>query len=206
MFAALALAAAIACSKDTVPQPRSLFSGVISALHVDEGSGNATVKGEDRQLTEFRLSIAACRFPGYTLGLVAAGHVRSVRTGDRVVGGVTSNRYAQIFSSGYEIQRRWRDSSVFHPMVGFGMGTMHVDNYYYTRGTADTYPTYDYTEHGRSTYYAPSVGLEASLFKYMTIYAIVGSRYAGNVNVPGLAAGDLSGKYTIVGFGFGKFR
>jgi hypothetical protein len=157
-------------------------------------------------MMEFRLSIAACRFPGYTLGLVAAGHPRSIRTGERVVGGISSNRYAQISSSGYEIQRRWRDSSVFHPMVGFGIGAMRVDNYYYTRATANTYATYDYTEHARSTYYAPSVGLEASLFKYMTMYAIVGSRYGGNIDIPGLGAGDLSGKYSIVGFGFGKFR
>jgi hypothetical protein len=119
---------------------------------------------------------------------------------------VKAPRYAQLGSSGYEIQRRWRDSSVFHPIVGFGIGSAKARNYIYTQATTTSYGRYQYTEEGRSTYYEPSVGLEASLFKYVTMYAIVGSRFGGNMNIPGLGPGDLSGKYSIVGFGFGKFR
>jgi hypothetical protein len=155
---------------------------------------------------EFRLSMASCRWPEYTLAVVSRGHPFAVKTGERVVDGVSSARYVQLGSTGYEIQRRWRDSSVFHPIVGFGVGSTKARNYFYTRATATSYGKYEYTEEGRSMYYDPSVGLEASLFKYVTMSAIVGSRCGGNMNIPGLGPGDLSGKYSIVGFGFGKFR
>jgi hypothetical protein len=74
MLAALALAAAVACSPDTIPQPKTLFHGVFSAFHFDEGGGNAQVKGQSFGTMEGRLSMAFCRWPEYTLSLVGRGH------------------------------------------------------------------------------------------------------------------------------------
>jgi hypothetical protein len=206
MLAALILSAAVACSPDTTPQPKTLFSGLpIKALHFDQGGGNGPIRGKQVGLIEARVSIAICRWPEYTLSAVAAGHLDVASTGQMEIAGVTYDQYMHATSAGYELQRRWRDSSVFHPLVGFGIGRMSVWNYSTSRG-ANGFQNYTYEDRAHSTYYAPSVGIEASLFKYMTMYAIVGARYAGDIHIAGLGPGDLSGAYSIVGVGLGKFR
>jgi hypothetical protein len=53
---------------------------------------------------------------------------------------------------------------------------------------------------------APAVGVEVSLFKYVTAYIDAGHRFVGRLNTPGLSNSGLSGTYASFAMAFGKFR
>ena len=207
MIAALVSAALIAsCTPDSVPQPRSLFSWLpIKAFHFDEAGGTAPINGKSDEIAEFRVSLASCRWPAYTLTAVSSFHTHAMRTKNVLLGTATYDRWLYVNTSGWELERRWRDSSIFHPMVSFAIGSLRAENRYSRRLPAGTWdrqtdpPT-------TTTYYAPAVGIEASVFKYMTMYALVGSRFAGSIEMPGLQPGAFNGSYSVFGMGFGRFR
>jgi hypothetical protein len=88
-------------------------------------------------------------------------------------------------------------------MLALSSGTVKTFYPYRHRLPDGTWETH-IDDLSRATYVAPAVGFEASLFKYLTAYLQVGSRWVGNVTTTD--AGKLSGAYTTFGFGFGKFR
>jgi hypothetical protein len=105
----------------------------------------------------------------------------------------------------WEIEKRWRDSSIFHPMITLGIGTVKAE-YLYTHRRADG--TWDHVIEtpGAASVYPLALGLEASVFKYVSIYTLMGVRRAGNLSLIGVEPGGFSGGYTTIGMGFGKFR
>jgi hypothetical protein len=104
----------------------------------------------------------------------------------------------------FEVARRWRNTSIVHPMVWLRVGSVHAEyDYYHTvNGVSETHTDGTSTTH----FVAPAVGAEVSLFKYMTAYAAVSRRFAGRLNTPGLESGGLSSTSVSFGMGFGKFR
>src|SRR3954468_10146136 len=98
MLLVLALAAAASCSRDTTPQPRTLFSSLpIKALHFDEGGGTGPTVGQTQaQMMEFRISLAICRLPSYTLGVVAQEYDRGGSTGTTIIEGTPYARYLRV--------------------------------------------------------------------------------------------------------------
>ncbi|HEY6828793.1 MAG TPA: hypothetical protein VI259_18160 [Gemmatimonadaceae bacterium] len=202
----LAVAAA-GCQKDTSNAgPRTLFSKThIAALHFDENGGSANMNGQSAPILEARLAIALCRWPSYTAAIVAGTHMDTPSTTYLASGSQTY--HPPLFGdwAGIELQKRWRDSSIFHPMVSIGVGELTTAYHYTYR---DASGAIEYRTEGTSgaTYFAPSAGVEVSLFKYVTSYLLLGIRKVGTLQTPATEAGGFDGQYVAFGFGFGKFR
>jgi hypothetical protein len=209
MLLALITSAAFAvCKTDTsaAKQQRTLASSLhIAALHLDTGGGSFAANGALEGMTESRLALAICDWPSYTIALNLSVASTSFPTAYTLPGSNGFRPDLYVSTSGWEIEKRWRDSSIFHPMVVFGTGTVRAQ-YHYTLITPTK--TFDDSkeEPAAARYYMPAVGLEATLFKYVTIYTILGARFAGRMNLPGLDRGAFSGEYWALGMGFGKFR
>ena len=199
--------AAAGCTKDTsTAGPRTLFSKMhIAALHFDETGGSANMNGQPSPILEARLAIALCRWPSYTAAFVAGTHMDSPTTAYLASGSQTY--HPPLFGewAGIEIQKRWRDSSIFHPMVSIGVGELTA-SYNYTRRDASGVVEYRTEGSSGATYFTPSAGVEVSLFKYVTTYLLLGVRKVGSLQTPALDAGGFDGQYVAFGFGFGKFR
>jgi hypothetical protein len=55
-------------------------------------------------------------------------------------------------------------------------------------------------------YVTPSIGVEASLFKYVAASVFVGTRVTGRFATPALEGSVLNGPYVSFGLEFGTFR
>ena len=211
MILTLTSAASLAfagCNRDTAAarQRATLVGSLpIAALHIDAGGGVLPANGRAEQVSEGRFALAICRWPSLTIAYVSAVS-DAPSTTSYVVAGSDGN-HPQLFvrSAEWEIQKRWRDSSIFHPMIVLGVGTVRAE-YEYTHRRADG--TWDHVIEtpGTAAAYTLAFGLEASVFKYVTIYALSGVRHAGQLSLVGVDPGGFSGGYTVIGMGFGKFR
>lgn len=193
------------CTRDTTrSEPRTLFGRLgVAALHVDEGGSNAKLNGQNASLMEGRLAFAHCRWPSVTFAIVG-GVTASPRQTTYVAPGSTNFRpELHLTYSGLEVTRRWRDSSIFHPMLALSAGTAATFYPYRHRLADGTWETRT-DEVSRAAYVAPAAGVEAALFKHLTVFLQFGGRLVGEVTTPD--AGDLSGAYAAFGFGVGKFR
>ena len=195
------------CTKDTSSaRPRTLFSNMhVAALHFDENGGSANMNGQTQPVIEARIAIAFCRWPSYTLSAIGGSHVTSPTTSYLASGSQTFHPPLHADWGGFELQKRWRDSSIFHPMVSIAFGGLTTSYQYAHRETSGSV---EYRTEGESTaaYLAPSAGVEVSLFKYMTSYLLLGLRRAGELDTPAVQRGGFNGQYVAFGFGFGKFR
>jgi hypothetical protein len=195
------------CAHDTTArEPRTLFRGIgVAALHVDQGAGSAPVAGRPEHVMEFKMGIALCRWPSFTLSAVGSESIVLAAPGYVAPGSSTFHPDLFVESNGIELQRRWRDSSIFHPMLSFATGSIHAEYRYSRRDESGVWRSQvDGASTGR--YFMPAVGMEASLFKYMTMYGNVGARFTTLTGTPGLDAGALNGAFSVIGFAFGKFR
>ena len=208
LLAALPLASATAgCTKDsTRAAPTTLFGRLpIAALHLDAAGGSAMVGGESRSIVSSRLAIAFCRWPSYSVAAVGGSHA-TYPTTDYIASG-SQSYHPELYAnwSAIELQKRWRDSSIVRPTISVAYGEMSTEYRYSHRLASGTWE--DRQEGASSaTYLASAVGVEVSLFKYMTSYLLVGARKVGALNTPGVGRGDFDGRYVTFGFGFGKFR
>ncbi|HVE36131.1 MAG TPA: hypothetical protein VNC18_21365 [Gemmatimonadaceae bacterium] len=212
LLLAAPLANAVAgCKKDTLstgpaPAPRTLFSSMrVAALHLDENGGSAIMNGRSQQIIEARIAIAFCRWPSYTLSAIGGSHMDSPTTSYLASGSETFHPGLHADWGGFELQKRWRDSSILHPMVSVAFGGL-TTSYQYTH--RETSGAVEYRTEGESTatYFAPAAGVEVSLFKYMTSYLLLGVRQVGALDTPAVERGGFNGQYVAFGFGFGKFR
>lgn len=205
MIAAVAAAVLLAaCTRDTTPQPRSLFGFLpIKALHLDDGGGYAPVQGKLGEINEFRLALAFCQWPNVTFVTGGMVHTKPTISENVDVGSGRFDRYLYTSTFGWEIQRRWRDSAMVRPILSFAFGKLFADNQYSPRSG----PSLSHNEPLVVTsYYTPAVGAEISIFKYMTFYSLAGRRYAGQPKTSGGDVEDFSGAYFALGFGFGRFQ
>jgi hypothetical protein len=207
LVAAPLASAAAGCTKDTTKAtPRTLFGKLpFAAIHIDETGGTAIMNGESQAVLEGRLAVAFCRWPSYTVSLVGGSHVAYPTTS--YVASAGPSFHPELFArwSGVELQKRWRDSSIFHPMVSLAVGQLTTSYDYSYRSTNGAW---EYREEGASsaTYFTPAFGVEISLFNHVTTYLLVGARRVGTLETPGLERGGFDGQYVAFGFGFGKFR
>lgn len=208
LLAAPVASAAAGCTKDTTKTAsRTVFGTLpVAALHIDAAGGTASINGESHTISEGRLAIAFCRWPSYTVSLVR-GSNGDIMTTDYIAAG-SQTFHPDLFTrwSGVELQKRWRDSSIFHPMVSLAVGRLSTVYWYSHRATSDG--IWEHREEGASSarYFAPAAGVEMSLFKYMTSYLLVGFRHVGTLDTPGVARDGFDGQYFNLGFAFGKFR
>lgn len=203
-FASALLLASCSADTTTAKQPRTLLGKLpIAALHIDETAGTAPVNGESSNLIEVRFSFAHCRLPSITLTAMAHVHVTPQLT-TYSVGSNGFHPKLSVEGSGWELAKRWRDSSIFHPMLALGVGSLTARYSYYLTNSSGSSIYKD--ERSSTTYYTPSIGIEASLFRYVSLYTLIGSRFAGDVNLPGVNPGAFNGQYVVAGMGFGKFR
>jgi len=195
------------CTRDTSNTgPRTLFPKMhIAALHFDETGGSANMNGQSAPILEVRIAIALCRWPSYTMAFVAGTHMDTPSTTYLASGSQTYHPPLLGEWSGIEVQKRWRDSSIFHPMVSVGVGEL-TTSYNYTHRDASGVVEYRTEGSSGATYFTPSAGVEVSLFKYVTSYLLVGVRKVGTLQTPAIQAGGFDGQYVAFGFGFGKFR
>ncbi len=207
LLAAPLASSVAACTKDTsATASRTLFSNLrIAALHFDETGGSAIRNGESTGILEARIAIAFCRWASYTAAFVSGTHRNPPTTSYVASGSQTYHPPLYADWTGVELQKRWRDSSIFHPMVSVGVGQLRTLYHYSHR---DASGNIEYRTEGASdaTYFAPSVGVEASLFKYMTSYLLLGVRKVGALDTPAVEAGGFDGEYLAFGFAVGKFR
>jgi hypothetical protein len=194
------------CKADTTThKPATLFSRLrIAALHADEAASSATVNGESQPFGEFRLAVAFCNWPEYTLAAAGGGNVESIRTA-YVEAGSSFHPELNLTVGGLELQRRWRNAEIFRPMVAVGTGSVTAEYHYTHRHLDGTWETYR-EGHSSASYVTASVGAEAMLFKYVSAYVLVGQRWVGELRTPELDAGAMRGQYAAFGIGFGKFR
>lgn len=185
--------------------PRTLADAAhIAAFHVDEGGGSARVNGVGRDLMEMRIGVALCWWPDLTLMAVNGMHMEGITTTYVSPRADGFHPALWVSSDGFEVQRRWRGNSIFHPMASLGMGTLHTQ---YHGGYSQDGAWAAVDESERSTrYYTPAIGLEASLFTYVTVYGLFGSRFAGTTGQPGLQPHAFNGAYSTVMVALGKFR
>lgn len=207
LAAVLATLAAGDCRRDTSAQaPRTLMSAArLRALHVDEDGAVAPVNGNDGQLLELRLAASLCRFPGYTLAYVAGGTIGPNPTGYVIPESKGFQPDLALRTGGWELWRHWRDSSIFHPLVSLGVGRMRAEYRYRHRDSTGVWHPESIGPQ-RTTFAIAAAGVEARLFRYVTSYLVVGRRFSGDLDLPGLHRGSLGGNYLSFGFGFGKFR
>jgi hypothetical protein len=192
------------CKTDTTTAPSgSLFHG-IAALHLDAGAVSAPISGQAGGYSEGKLGIAICRWPAWTLAVVGSSNVEPWPTSYVAKEAATLHPNLFVTTSGFELERRWRIAKIVHPMIVAGAGTLESNYRYVYRDQGIV----GYPREGVSsaTYGMAALGLEVSLFKYMTTYALLGSRIVGDVTTPGLNDAPFSGQYVAFGFGFGKFR
>jgi hypothetical protein len=207
VLVALPMKAYAGCAHDTTArEPRTLFQSVgVAAFHLDNAAGEAPIAGKSAQVVEFKIGIALCRWPTLTVSAVGSGSILFDAPGYTAPGSNGFHPDLVIESNGIEVQRRWRDSSIFHPMLSIATGSIHAEYRYSRRDASGAWqPQVDGASSGR--YFMPAIGMEASLFKYLTMYGNVGARFTTLTGTPGLARGALNGPFAVLGFAFGKFR
>jgi hypothetical protein len=199
--------AAAGCTDSTTAAERTLFGRMkLRAVHFDVAGGAAQFNGDTHPLTEGKLAIAFCRWPSYTAALVGGSNADFMRTSYIAPG--SQNFHPNLYATwaGFEIQKRWRDSSIFHPLVSLAIGQFATGYRYAFSETASS--NWEDREEGAATatYFAPAVGVEMSLFKYMSGYMLVGARKVGALDTPALERGGFDGQYVTLGFAVGKLR
>jgi hypothetical protein len=196
------------CTRDTTAatQPTTLMGRLpIAALHIDAGGGVLPANGRPEQVSEGRYALAICRWPSVTVAFVSALSDAPSTTSFVVPGSGGDHPQLFVRSTLWEIEQRWRDSSIFHPMLVVGVGVVKAQ-YEYSHKRADG--TWERVVEGPGTapVYSLAFGLEASIFKYVSLYTLMGVRRARNLSLVGVEPGGFSGGYTAIGMGFGKFR
>jgi hypothetical protein len=208
LLVAVPLASAAAgCTKDTTQGARTLFRNLhLAALHVDENGGSAIMNGKSEPVLELHLAVALCRWPSYTVAVAGGSHMADPTTTYIASGSESYHPRLRASWSGIEFQKRWRDSSIVHPMISLAVGGLRTAYEYSVHHIAT-----DSLENRRegaaaATYFTPAAGIEMSLFKHVTTYLLVGARKVGTLETPALERGGFDGQYVAFGFGFGKFR
>jgi hypothetical protein len=207
LVAAPLASAAAGCTKDTTQAARTLFRNLhLAALHVDENGGTAVMNGKSEPVLELRLAVAICRWPSYTMAVVGGSHMADPTTTYIASGSESYHPRLYASWSGVELQRRWRDSSIIHPMISLAVGRLRTAYEYSVHRIATDSMEYHKEGAASATYFTPAAGIEMSLFKHITTYLIVGARKVGTLETPALERGGFDGHYVAFGFGFGKFR
>lgn len=208
LLAATPLASAAAgCAKDTTQAPRTLFRNLhLAALHIDENGGSAVMNGKSEPVLELRLAAALCRWPSYTVAVVGGSHMADPTTTYSAAGSESYHPRLYASWSGVELQKRWRDSSIIHPMISLAVGRLRTSYEYSVHRIATDSMEYHTEGAASATYFMPAAGVEMSLFKHVTTYLLLGARKVGTLETPALERGGFDGQYVAFGFGFGKFR
>jgi len=208
LVAAPLASAAAGCTKDTAQAAARTFFGNLhlAALHVDENGGSAIMNGKSEPVFELRLALAPCRWPSYTMSIVGGSHVANPATSYIASGSPGYHPRLNASWSGVELQKRWRDSSMLHPMISFAVGRLRTAYKYSVHRIATDSMEYHTEGAASATYFTPAAGVEMSLFKHVTTYLLVGARKVATLETPALERGGFDGQYVAFGFGFGKFR
>ena len=170
------------CKPDTTAtanRNRTLFSGV-AAFHFDEVGRSVSVNGTPASMIGGELGVALCRWPAYTVGLGGELLVDLTETSYIAPGSPDFHPPLSLQFSSISLTRRWRNPDIVHPMVSLRAGSVDAEYSYYHRVNGISELHVD----GKSSapFVAPAVGVEISLFKYVTAYIDAGHRFVGRLN------------------------
>jgi hypothetical protein len=202
LIAAASSAAVAECKPDTAANhDRTLVSG-ISALHVDELWASIRVNSQDRRTGGAEFGLALCRWPAYTFGVGAGGTVDHFGTSYIAPGSADYHPNLEITEAWLSVTRRWRLSAIVHPMASVRIGSIMSSYPYWDRVKGPSVRHVDGLS--RALLIVPTAGVEASVFKYMSVYVNAGPRLTGKLNTPGASEGQ--DVFASVGLALGKMR
>lgn len=167
--------------------------GAVPYLDAPDGAGTL----------ELRLGVSPKRTPGWTFALAASAVMEGDTT--RYVVPRSNNFHPQMTSTavGVEVQRRWRRTSLLHPMLVGGVGGI-TNSYTYWEYPASGGSRFHEDARRTSGYVSLGGGGEVSVFSWMRLAMVMSYRAAEHMRIPD-ARGTNSGAAGWMLLEFGKF-
>jgi hypothetical protein len=177
----------------------------LRGMHVGFGGGAAPYLDtpDGAATSEFRFGVSPKRAPDWAFAVGVTVVTEGDTTGYVVPN--SNNFHPRMTSTavGLEVQRRWRRTSILHPMLVAGVG-----------GITNSYTYWEYPAGGdsrlhedastTSSYASLGAGGEVSVFSWMRLAVVMSYRAAGRMRIPD-ARGTNSGAAGWMLLEFGKF-
>jgi hypothetical protein len=204
LAAVVAAIPSVASGQDTT---RTLFAMLpFRGAHIAFGPGtmpyldDASPRGASAQV---KLMVTLKRFPDWSFG-VSSTAIAEGDTTAYVAAGTSPAIHPHLNShaGAIEVQRRWTQSKLIHPIVGASVGSIR-NNYFYHEFA-----------NGRATHHEEQIettgfvqiagGLEMNLTRWMRGNGMLGYRSGGRMTIPE-ANGDNGGVTFFLNLALGKF-
>lgn len=178
--------------------------GWIKSAHIAFGGGEAPYIGRTggAQVSEFRLALSLKALPNWTFAMASNGVVDT----DTTSYAVGSNGYhprLAAYTQSFEIQRRWRNLSIVHPLATAALGSL-VTSYNYVEHLTSGASTIHRDQRTSSSFYALAGGGELNVLSWMRATVTIGYRSAGATTLPN-RTGSNSGLVVTSLVELGKF-
>ena len=177
-------------------------------LHVDLGGGPVPyLDPREQGAAEMKISLPLRKYPNWSIALTTSTVIDTDTTSYVVPSSVTagsSGFHPELVSTAvaFEVQKRWDQVGMFHPMGTIAVGSlMNTYSYYEYRSGAETLH-----EDGKTymTYGHVAGGAELNITRWMRANVMLGFRSGGRMKIEG-AKGSNGGLTMMINVLLGKF-
>jgi hypothetical protein len=165
--------------------------GWIRSAHIAFGSGQAPYVGRTggAQVSEFRLGLSLKALPNVTFALASTGAIDTDTTSYVVAESHGYHPKLAAYTQSLEIQRRWRNLSLVHPLATAAVGSL-VTSYNYVEYPRSGGSIVHRDQQTSSTFYALAGGGELNVLSWMRATMTIGYRSAGATTLPNRTASN----------------
>ena len=165
--------------------------GWIKSAHIAFGGGQSPYIGRagGAQVSEFRLALSLKKLPNWTFAMASSGVVDTDTTSYVAGGSQGYHPRLAAHTQSFEIQRRWGNLALVHPVATASIGSLVTSYNYWERLTSGAKVVHN-DERTSSSFYALAAGGELNVLSWMRAMLTVGYRGAGATTLPNRIASN----------------